>query len=138
VPGESEEDAILRGELVTDDLWRLFVGGEKPYRVPLYDYDGAGLFDGSDSRNEHDYMRLVDVNVTTVPDPADSRRPIVVADFRASWRRSTERLSARLGGPVLQSMRQTIIPEGAEQIVPVSGFEATGTRFGRLRASRAA
>lgn len=138
-PGEGEEEAILLGERVSDELWRLFVGGVEPYRVPLYDYDGIGLFGGgSDERHEHDYMRLVDVNVTTVPDPADSRRPIVVADFRASWRRPTERLSVLRGGPVLQSVRQTIIPEGARQDVPVGGFTATNTRFGRIRASRAA
>lgn len=136
-PAETFEKGLLQAEAVSDELWRTFVGGLEPLRVPLYDYDGLRSDQGSDTRNEHDYLRLEDVQINRVPDPADDRRIIVVCDFRASWKRSTERLSALRGGPVLQSVRQRIIPATAEQPIGLSGFVASTQTFGRPKVSKA-
>lgn len=136
-PSESFEKAARAAAETSDALWGLFVGGEHPYRIPLYDYDGLTLDEPSDVRFDHDYLRLTDVQVTRVPDPMDEHRVIVVADFRARWKRSTDRLIALRGGPVVQSVRQRFIAEGAEQVVVVSGFDASNERFGRPRVSKA-
>ena len=141
-PGEKEttEESLIAAERVADALWHAMVGGLRPYRIPLYDYEGLGLDKGSDVRNEHDYLALVDVQINRVLDDQDDNRSIVVCDFRAQWLRPTDRLAALRGGPVVQSIRQTIIPEGAEQSVVLSGFwigVENGPNFGRPRASTA-
>jgi len=112
------------------------VGSVTPYRVPLYDYDGVPLDRPSDVRNEHDYLRLTDVQLNRVPDPADEQRIIVVCDFRVSWLRPTARVAALRAGHVLQSLRQTMVVEGAEQTVHPSGLDAGVVTFGRPRASK--
>jgi hypothetical protein len=134
---ESFEQGLLDGAALTEQLWMAFVGGLTPYRVPLYDYAGVPLANGSASRNTHDYLRLVDVQVNRVPDSEDEQRVIVVCDFRASWTRPTDRHDALRSGPVLQSIRQRVIVEGQEQHVLTVGIEGDNETFGRPRVSRA-
>jgi hypothetical protein len=135
-PASTFEAGLLVGDAVGDALWAAFAGGVTPLRVPLYDYDGVPLDGGSDVRNAHDYLRLTDVQINRVPDSADEHRIIIVCDFRASWRRATARAAALRSGHVLQSLRQQIVVEGAEQIVHPSGLDADEVTFGRPRASK--
>jgi len=129
----SAELSELAANEVEDVLWGGLVGSLEPYRVPLYDYAGVGLNGGSEARFEHDYLRLVDVQLNRVADDSDDNRTIVVCDFRATWHRPTDRLTALRGGRVLQSLRQTVVAEGAEQSAPIGGFRIEQS-FGRLRA----
>lgn len=135
-PQETFELGLVAAASLMDEMWDAFVGSATPYRVPLYDYDGVDLDHGSDTRNAHDYLRVHDVQVHRVPDVSDERRVIVVCDFRASWMRSTARLSALRGGPVLQSVRQRLIAEGAQKVVAPTGLKSEVT-FGRPSVSKA-
>jgi hypothetical protein len=133
-PAESFEQGLMDGNEVGDELWEAFAGGLTPLRVPLYDYAGVPLDAPGEVRNEHDYLRLTDVQINRVPDAQDEQRVIVVCDFRASWSRATARVAALRSGPVLQSLRQTIVVEGALQTVHPHGLDASDVTFGRPRA----
>jgi hypothetical protein len=135
-PAATFEQGLLDGDAVADQLWTAFAAGVKPYRVPLYDYAGVPLDQPSDVRHEHDYLRLTDVQLNRVPDMDDEHRIIVVCDFRASWMRATARVDDLRAGRVLQSLRQTIVVEGAQQTVHPPGLGVRDVTFGRPRASK--
>ena len=74
-------------EQILYEAFRVGVGEGAPMRVPLYDYDGVGMDEGTEARPGPDYLRLTDFSMTQVPDESDTRRVTVTADIRATWRR---------------------------------------------------
>jgi hypothetical protein len=105
-----EADASqLEALRVTDLLWMAYAGPGvgnpvirpamdshrgRPYRVPLYDYDGVPL-DGDDAfadesrRDPRDFLHIEgQPEVTTVNDPGDELLYSVAANIRMSWLRS--------------------------------------------------
>jgi hypothetical protein len=102
--GSVEESRLIAMEVAQSLLDALAIGGvdgSRPFRVPLYNYDGVALDGGtgSNARTPYDYLRIVrgSTNVDRVPDATDPRWITVVLGFRATWFRRGEQI---LGKPV--------------------------------------
>lgn len=65
-------------------------------RVPLYDYDGVSLDEGSFARNPHDFLLVDDHQEQVLADPVDPRAVRVVVSLRLSWRRLGRRATGRV------------------------------------------
>ena len=92
-PVDDPEEAIDRATAVQDVLLDGFRGRGvdegRPLRVPLYDYDLVPITEGvSQSRNESDYLRVLDFAPRVLPSLEDPRHHWVVADVRVAWRKS--------------------------------------------------
>lgn len=81
---------------VARDLEQVLVGAIElgiglgwPRRIPLWDYDGVSLEQGSDTRETYDFMRVTDFTVTSIQDTDDPNRVVVVADVRVTWPQMT-------------------------------------------------
>lgn len=87
------EAALLQAHGVEETLVQAFditgVGEGHKRRVPLYDWDGLDpAAQDSDTRYPHDYLRIVDFSTGLIPDAEEPRNIRVVADLRATWRRT--------------------------------------------------
>lgn len=60
-----------------------------PRRIPLFDYAGLLLGQGSESRNYYDFIRVLDLSMNTIQDANVPNAVVVVVDLRLSWRRDT-------------------------------------------------
>lgn len=92
-PGETMEasqDAAMGVEELLFQGLRVGVGLGRPLRVPLFDYEALSNDEGSEARGPRDFMRVVDVGLTQVPDLANDRLIAVVADMRVSWVRAAQ------------------------------------------------
>lgn len=105
VPGDERVIAVS-GDPFYLDTGLTAVGGGRPssrpaltgapMRVPFYDYDALSLSDPApdETRRYHpsDYLEVIDLSTTVLPDPADARNVAAVANLRCRWRRSFEDL----------------------------------------------
>lgn len=74
-------------------LWRAFnVGLEegRPRRVPLYDYEGVPIDEGTSLRRYPDFLRVLDASVDRAQAPEDEKKWTVTAELRLGWRRAGE------------------------------------------------
>lgn len=99
--GDDPESALLDALDLGNTLFEGFrrgVGYGGPMRVPLWDYEGVGLYEpaservntdtGTQDKSKHgDYMRVADLSINRVRDPSDPTLYTVVADVRLGWRR---------------------------------------------------
>jgi hypothetical protein len=110
---DSLEAAEFEAQRIEELLWEMIhVGraGSYPMRLPFYDYAGLRLDQPSNSRNPHDYMRVVrnSDTIEPLPDPRDERRVAVVLNMRLTWRR----LGRTITGTPVQSVRLRQTVEG--------------------------
>jgi hypothetical protein len=96
-PGDTESESSIRATRVQDVLQSLISQGIAdgvmvgwPWRVPLWDFDGIGLWDDAEpTRGERDYVRVLPpLSFNRTHDPQDERRVIVTGDLRLSWGRA--------------------------------------------------
>jgi hypothetical protein len=88
-------DAALAGTMqLQDELYDLFASNRYPLRVPLFDYDGVGLYETTESRHPYDWVRISDLGTEELVSPEDDRLRWVVCTFRGGWGRTAYRAPA--------------------------------------------
>lgn len=101
---ESVEATFAKVMAIEDTLWRTFhvgVSAGRPMRIPLYDYEGVPLEEGSMLRRYPDYLRVVDLSIDRAQAPEDEMKWTVIAEARLTWRRAAEVPSGtRLAGDI--------------------------------------
>lgn len=106
--GPEEEDGLLSALEIEERLYQAFkvgIDGEGfSMRVPLYDYDGVGRYDGTGERFFADYMRVTDLSIGHISDPNDRALLTVAVDIRLSWMRTAGTLP---GGPLVDAVNLT-------------------------------
>lgn len=91
VEGESVEETFAGVMEAEEILWQAFnVGIEegRPWRVPLYDYDGVKISEESILRRYPDYLRIVDLSIDRAQSPEDELKWTVTGNLRLTWRRA--------------------------------------------------
>lgn len=91
--GESVEEGFDKAMEAQETLWQAFrVGVEegRPMRVPLYDYEGVAINEGTMLRRYPDFLRVLDLSIGRSQAPTDERKWTVTAELRIGWRRSAE------------------------------------------------
>jgi hypothetical protein len=113
---EETFDEVMQAE---EKLWQAFnigVGEGRPFRVPLYDYEGVPYDDGSSLRRYPDYLRVVDCSIERAQSADDEKKWTVTAELRLTWRRAGEMPT---GKRVATDLKQTIAAElGTEITTP--------------------
>jgi hypothetical protein len=92
-PGESVEEGFFNAMGAQEKFFQAFrVGIEegRPMRVPLYDYEGVALNEGTILRRYPDFLRILDLSVERKQAPEDERLWTVICEIRAGWRRTAE------------------------------------------------
>lgn len=115
--GESVEGGFTNAHAVEDLLWQAFnvgIGEGHPWRVPLYDYDGVPIDEGSELRRYPDYLRVVDFSIDATQSPEDEMKWTVVLSLRVTWKRSGE---LPTGKRLVTAIKPTITPQVAEELV---------------------
>lgn len=101
---------VEQGQIRIDRLQQLILdaflvgdqqNGAYPRRVPLYDYEGTDWGEGTDYRDNREFMRLDDIQPHADRDPEDDLLWTVVFTLRLSWRRRGRVLPI---GPALESV----------------------------------
>lgn len=109
-PGDTESESSVRATRAQDTLQSLISQGVMagvmvgwPWRIPLWDFDGIGLWDDTEpTRGDRDYVRVAPpLTFTRTHDPQDERRVIVTGDLRLSWGRA---LVSAVAPPTVQSV----------------------------------
>lgn len=85
----------------------LGVGLAWPRRIPLYDYDGVDDTEVATERSTHDFLRVLDFSVNSVPETDDPTSVVVVADLRIAWSQQTTI------APVVQTVNSLRVEERA-------------------------
>jgi hypothetical protein len=91
--GDTVEEGFERAMAAQETLFNAFrVGLEegRPMRVPLYDYEGVAIDEGTMLRRYPDYLRVLDLSIGRSQAPTDERKFTVAADVRIGWRRAAE------------------------------------------------
>lgn len=102
---EAELLASRAGQVIHDALrWGARCG--YPLSVPLWDYGGNGLYEGSEARHPSDFFRVIDLQVDRIADLEDDRYAAAVINFRAQWRR----VPNGVPGHLIESVRVTAHP----------------------------
>lgn len=87
--GEKPMESLLNATNAEEDLFMAFrvgVDEGRAARVPIYDYDGVGIDQASDSRNPQDFARVLDLSIAKPQSPIDERIYTVTAEVRLGWR----------------------------------------------------
>lgn len=104
----AEESLIAAAEVEETLLSSLRIGGvdeARAARIPLYDYDGTPWDEGSTTRREPDYARVLDLSVSRTASPADETLYTVSAEVRLGWSRDGAIPS---GGRTVSDLRMTV------------------------------
>ena len=91
--GDSPEASFAAAADADDTLFNAFrigIGAGHAMRVPLFDYEGAGLDEASELRRDPDYLRVLDFSVEQFQSPEDESMWSIVASLRVGWRRTAE------------------------------------------------
>lgn len=107
VPSDSVTGALSVARGVRETLIEAIeigVGLGWPRRIPLYDYDGVAVGQGSDVRNTYDFLRVLDLSINTVPDSDEPTAAVAIADMRIAWSRDT---TVSTPGETVNSVRVT-------------------------------
>lgn len=105
---EETFDSVMSAE---ETLWQAFnvgIGEGHPFRVPLYDYEGVPIDEGSILRRYPDYLRVVDCSIDRSQSADDEKKWTVTAELRVTWRRTGELATGRR---VAQDLKATIAAE---------------------------
>jgi hypothetical protein len=116
-PAPDSEQAILGARRLKSIIATALERGEdkgRPWLIPLWDFGGVrstpgdpfGVYGDSESRQPWDFMRVVGLSLERMIDPEDDRYVVVVATFRARWRRVPSVPLGRL----VESVRMTAHP----------------------------
>lgn len=90
---DTVEGSWAAAEAARDILWTAFnvgIGEGHARRVPLYDYDGVDVSEGTLQRRYPDYLRVLDYSAKSTTAPKDERKFTVTAQVRLGWRRAAE------------------------------------------------
>lgn len=106
-PAEAEtvEETFENAMVAEEVIWQAInVGleGGRPRRVPLYDYEGVGITEGTVLRRYPDFLRVLDLSIDRAQSPEDEKKWTVTAEIRLGWRRAGELLG---GTRLAQSVR---------------------------------
>lgn len=89
--GDTIEDGFDNAMAAKEQLWQtFFIGVEegRPMRVPLYDFDGTPIDEGSILRRYPDFMRVLDCSIQHTQAPEDETKWTAFAEIRLGWRRA--------------------------------------------------
>lgn len=92
-PGDSVSAGFDNALAVEETFWQAFrvgVGEGRPMRVPLYDYEGISINEGTLLRRYPDYLRIADLSITRSQAPTNESLWTVTCETRVGWRRSGE------------------------------------------------
>lgn len=93
VEGANVEEGFDNAMAAQETLFQAFrvgVDEGRPMRVPLYDYEGIAIDEGTLLRRYPDFMRVLDLSIERSQAPEDERKWTVTAEIRIGWRRSAE------------------------------------------------
>jgi hypothetical protein len=91
--GESVEATFDNVMAAEERLWQAIqvgIGAGRPYRIPLYDFEGVAIDEGSLLRRYPDYLRVLDLSINRAQSPEDEKKWTVTGEMRVGWRRSAE------------------------------------------------
>lgn len=93
-PEDASVEATFDGVMEAEErLWQAFnvgIAEGRPFRVPLYDFDGVAIDEASSLRRYPDYLRILDLSIDRRQSPEDQKKWTVTAELRLGWRRSGE------------------------------------------------
>ena len=108
VKGDTVMESLLAASEVEETMVRAFrigVGEGRAARLPLYDYDSVPHDAGSTSRNQPDYARILDLEISRTQSPQDELLFTVSVEVRLGWRRDGRLPSV---GRVAQEIRTQV------------------------------
>lgn len=91
--GGSVEAGYVNAMATEESLWQAFnvgIAEGHPWRIPLYDYEGVPITEGSEMRRYPDYLRVVDLSIDSTQAPEDEMKWTVIASLRLTWKRAGE------------------------------------------------